>query len=323
MPVIKASVVQAATAAYGAAESLELTLAKLERFVTTAKERDGSQLILFPEAFIGGYPTGSSFGSVLGSRTKDGREQFLRYAKGAIEVPSEATRRVEAISNRHGAFLVVPVIERDTSSLYCTVIFIHPAKGLLGKRRKIVPTGMERILWGRGQKDTLPLFKETFKSDMDNTETEVKLGAVICWENYMPLLRSYYYSKGIQLYFAPNMDDSPKWESTMVHVAREGRCHVFAACQYAQQKDFPSDHELLLGQARDPEGTVHEGGSMIVSPHGEILAGPLRGGEGVLTAEIDLEEHLMSKFEMDCVGHYSRPDIFELKTHGIPDNRSH
>jgi len=322
MPTIRASVVQAATASHGSAESLSLTLDKLDRFVTIAKERDSSQLVLFPEAFIGGYPAGSSFGSVLGNRTKEGRKQFLQYAKAAIEVPSEATRRIEVISNQHGVFLVVPVVERDVTSLYCTVLFIHPTKGLLGKRRKLVPTAMERILWACGQKEDLPLFQETFKSATDESQMDIKLGTVICWENYMPLLRTYYYAKGIQLYFAPTMDDDPKWESTMVHIAREGGCHVFSACQYAQQKDFPSDHELPPGHSRDPDDALHQGGSMIVSPLGDILAGPLRDAEGVLTAYIDLDEQLLGKFDLDSVGHYSRSDIFELKVHGIPESRS-
>jgi predicted amidohydrolase len=127
------------------------------------------------------YHSGLSFGSVLGDRTKEGRQQFARYAKGAIEVPSDATRRIETISRQTEMFLVVPVIERDVTSLYCTVLFVHPTKGLLGKRRKIVPTAMERILWARGEKDTIPLFQEKFKSTTDGAETDVKFGAVICW----------------------------------------------------------------------------------------------------------------------------------------------
>jgi predicted amidohydrolase len=121
-------------------------------------------------------------------------------------------------------------------------------------------------------------------------------------------VRTYYYSKGIQLYFAPNADDHPRWESTMTHIAIEGRCHVFAACQYAQQKDYPSDHELPPGHARNPEDVLFAGGSMIISPLGQILAGPLRSQEGVLTTEIDLDEQLMGKFDLDSVGHYSRRD---------------
>jgi len=320
MPIIKASVIQAATAAYGSSNSLELTLEKLERLAALAKERDGSQIALFPEAFVGGYPFGTSFGSVLGNRTRRGREQYLQYNKSAIEVPSDATRRIEAIANKLDIFLLVPVVERDVATLYCTVLFVHPTKGTMGKRRKLVPTAMERLLWGQGDKGTLPLFRESFKTS--ENVVDVQLGVVICWENYMPLLRTYYYSKGIQLYFAPTMDDNPKWQSSMLHIALEGRCHVLSACQYAQQGDFPADHEFPSNCARNPDEVVFQGGSVIVSPLGEVLAGPLFGEEGVLSADIDLDEQLMGKFDLDSVGHYSRSDILELKVADIPEHRN-
>jgi predicted amidohydrolase len=125
--------------------------------------------------------SGTSFGSVVGERTRQGREQYLQYFKSAIEVPSEATCRIETIAKRFDIFLVVPVIERDVSTLYCTVLFVHPTKGLLGKRRKLIPTAMERILWGQGNKNTLPLLQESFNPIDDEAEIGVKFGAVICW----------------------------------------------------------------------------------------------------------------------------------------------
>lgn len=134
----------------------------------------------------------------------------------------------------------------------------------------------------------------------------------------MPLLRTYYYSKGTQLYCAPTVDARENWQHTMVHIALEGRCHVLSACQLSKQKDYPSDHELPKGRERNPEDIMISGGSVIVSPLGDILAGPLRGEEGVLSAEVNLDEYLMAKFDLDCVGHYSRSDIFELNTRGIP-----
>jgi predicted amidohydrolase len=150
-------------------------------------------------------------------------------------------------------------------------------------------------------------------------------------------VRTYYYSKGIQLYLAPTMEDDPKWQSTIMHIALEGRCHVLSACQYAQQKDFPLNHELPKGRVRNPEDVVFKGGSVIVSPLGNVLAGPLFGEEGVLTSEIDLDEQIMGKFDLDSVGHYARSDsecsclhlsylllnlslpVFQLKVADIPD----
>jgi len=320
--IIKVSVVQACTASYGSTDSLALTLAKLERFTALAKKRDGSQLAVFPEAFIGGYPYGTTFGASIGARTQEGREEFLRYAKGAVEVPSEATSQIEAISSNYDIFLVVGVIERDLGTLYCTVIFVHPKKGLVGKHRKLMPTASERLVWGFGDGSTLPVPEESFwTKDSEGGEggkAKVKMSATICWENYMPLLRTYYYSKGTQLYCAPTVDARPNWQHTMVHIALEGRCHVLSACQLSKQKDYPHDHELPQGRVRNPEDIMIAGGSVIVSPLGEILSGPLRGEEGVLSADVNLDEQLMGKFDMDSVGHYSRNDIFELIAKGVP-----
>jgi len=238
-------------------------------------------------------------------------------------VPSEATTQIEAISSKYDIFLVVGVIERELGTLYCTVIFIHPSKGLVGKHRKIMPTASERLVWGFGDGTTLPIVKETFKTkgsgpSQDGGSIDVKLTATICWENYMPLLRTYYYSKGTQLYCAPTVDARPFWKDSMVHIALEGRCHVLSACQFSKQKDYPADHQLPEGRERNPEDILIAGGSLIVSPLGEILAGPLRGEEGVLSAEIDIDEYFMGKFDMDSVGHYSRRDIFELNAKGVP-----
>lgn len=132
------------------------------------------------------FNSGSTFGACLGNRSQKGREQFLQYHKGAIEVPSEATSHIEAISNKHDVFLVVGVIERDLGTLYCTVIFVHPTKGLVGKHRKLMPTASERLVWGFGDGTTLPVLTESFKikdstSSHNSDQIDVKLSATICW----------------------------------------------------------------------------------------------------------------------------------------------
>ncbi|OBZ78624.1 Bifunctional nitrilase/nitrile hydratase NIT4 [Grifola frondosa] len=290
---IRASVVQTCTAAYSLPETLE----KLEKLARLAKERDGSQLAVFPEAFIGGYPKMSTFGAVVGDRTPEGRDEFVRYANAAIEIPSPAISRIEEISKQTGVFLVVGIIERDVGTLYCTAIFVDPVEGFIAKHRKLQPTGMERIIWGQATVQT-------------------KISATICWENYMPLLRTFYYSKGTQIYCAPTVDGRPAWQHTMTHIALEGRCFVLSSCQYAEEKDYPSDHAVLNSEKRDPSNVMIAGGSVIISPLGKVLAGPLRGGEGVLTAELDLDDVFRGKFDLDVTGHYARPDIFQLNVIG-------
>ncbi|KAF8527968.1 carbon-nitrogen hydrolase [Hysterangium stoloniferum] len=304
--IIRASVVQACTVAY----SLSDTLDKLERLTTLARERDNAQLVVFPEAFIGGYPAKSSFGAVVGARSPEGRDEYLRYHSAAIEIPSQAVTRMEGIARATSVFLVVGVIEREGGTCYCTVIFVHPQAGYVAKHRKLVPTAAERLVWGFGDASTLPVLEQTFSHQGNGVSENVtaKISAAICWENYMPLLRTHYYQQGTQIYCAPTVDSRPVWQHTMAHIALEGRCFVLSACQYAQQKDFPPNHPIANGAARDPEGIMIGGGSVIYNPAGEALAGPLKEGEGVLTAELDLDDIIRGKFDLDVVGHYARPD---------------
>ncbi|KAJ7293489.1 carbon-nitrogen hydrolase [Mycena rebaudengoi] len=305
---IRASVVQTCTQAY----SLDATLQKLDQLTRLAKERDNSQLAVFPEAFVGGYPKFSTFGAVVGERSAEGRDEYLRYHSAAIEVPSAATSRIEAISKESGVFLVVGVIERDGGTLYCTVIFVDPLDGLLGKHRKLVPTAAERLIWGQGDGSTLPVFERTL-SAVDGETVTTKISAAICWENYMPLLRQHYYSLGTQLYCAPTVDARSQWQSSMLHIALEGRCFVLSACQFARERDFPADHAVQDAEQRNADNIMIAGGSVIISPLGKVLAGPVRDREDVLTAELDLDDCIRGKFDLDVCGNYSRPDVFQMQ----------
>ena len=252
------------------------------RELTREAAAKGAKIVLFPEAFIGGYPKGMDFGARVGMRTDEGREQFRRYYDGAIAVPGAHCGQLGAIAKDNGVYLVMGVIERDGGTLYCTIVFFGPDGALLAKHRKLMPTVAEKLIWGFGDGSTLPV--------LDTPHG--RLGAVICWENYMPLLRTAMYAKGIQLYCAPTVDDRERWTATMRHIALEGRCFVLAACQYT---------DLIAG------------GSAIIDPSGTVLAGPERSGEAILTAELDLAEIKRTKWEFDATGHYARPDVFSLR----------
>ncbi|EGO05225.1 hypothetical protein SERLA73DRAFT_45017 [Serpula lacrymans var. lacrymans S7.3] len=299
--IVRASVIQTCTAAY----CLSDTLDKFERLTRLAKERDGSQLVVFPEAFIGGYPKMSHFGAVVGDRLPEGRDEFLRYYNAAIDIPSPAISRIEAVSKETDIFVVMGVIERDVGTLYCTAIFIDPEGGLVGKHRKLIPTGTERIIWGQGDGSTLPVIQKRFGA-LDSEAT--KISATICWENYMPLLRTHYYSLGTQIYCAPTVDSRPQWQNSMIHIAIEGRCFVLSACQFATEKDYPPGHAVSDTNNCHPDNVMINGGSVIVSPLGVVLAGPSREPEDILTANLDLDDIPRGKFDLDVVGHYARPD---------------
>lgn len=292
----RASVVQACSILFD-------TQRTLEKLAVLANEaaRGGAKLVVFPEAFVGGYPKGIQFGTSLGIRTPEGRDWFQRYFENAVEVPGPATEIAGRIAADNHVFLVVGVIERDGGTLFCTVLFFSPEGQLLGKHRKLMPTALERVIWGQGDGSTLSVF---------NTPLG-KLGAVICWENYMPLLRAAMYSKGIQLYCAPTVDDSDSWIPTMRHVAVEGRCFVLSACQFLRRRDCPADYPSV--PAGSPDQVLIRGGSCIVSPFGELIAGPSYGEETIVSAEIDAAEIVRGKFDLDVAGHYARPDVFQLR----------
>ena len=261
-------------------------------------KRSGVQLVVMPEALLGGYPKGEIFGTYLGYRLPEGRETFARYFANAIDVPGDETAELAALAQRTGAHLVVGVIERSGSSLFCSSLFFSPEEGLVGNHRKLMPTGSERLIWGQGDGSTLPVL-----------DTPVgKIGAAICWENHMPLLRTAMYAKGTEVWCAPTVDERENWLISMRHIAHEGRCFVVSACQIQ-----PSPHELGISVEHwDDDRMLISGNSIIVGPMGEVIAGPLKNGPGLLVAQIDSDELVKARYDFDVVGHYSRPDVFTL-----------
>jgi len=201
---------------------------------------------------------------------------------------------------------VIGVIERDGGTLYCTALFFGPDGKLLGKHRKLMPTALERMIWGFGDGSTLTVVDSPYG----------RIGSVICWENYMPMMRMAMYSKNVALYCAPTADDRDTWLSSMQHIALEGRCFVLTACQFIRKKDFPDSVRVSLGESS--ESVLMRGGSAIISPLGKVLAGPHFDGETILTADLDLNEIGRGKFDFDVVGHYSRPDVFQLTVNEAP-----
>lgn len=265
----------------------------------------GAKLILFPEAFITGYPRGIGFGAVVGSRTPEGRQLFQSYWDAAVEVPGPVTERLGAAARAAGAFVAIGVIERDTEfsggTLFCSVLFFSPEGELVGLHRKLKPTASERLIWGEGDGSTLPVL---------NTPAG-RAGALICWENYMPLARMAMYAQGVQLLLMPTADARDIWLTSIRHIAYEGRCFVLSCNQFVQKTDYPEEW-LSLPELASADDVLTPGRSAIVNPMGEIIAGPLEGREGIITAEIDLSEIARAKFDFDATGHYARSDVFSL-----------
>lgn len=271
----------------------------------------GAQLILFPEAFIPAYPRGLAFGAVIGSRSPTGRQAWQQYWANAIDVPGPETYALGQAARQAQAYLAIGVIERDNQfsrgTLYCTLLYFGPDGQLLGKHRKLKPTASERLVWGEGDGSTLTVLDTALG----------KIGGLICWENYMPLARMALYAKGVELYIAPTADSRDTWQATLRHIACEGRCFVLGCNQFVSKSMYPADFPGIEELSNQPE-IMCRGGSVIISPLGEVLAGPLYDQEGMLLAELDLEDVSRGKFDFDVAGHYARPDIFQLLVNEKP-----
>ena len=303
--IVNAAVVQAAPVLFNREATVEKAVGLIR-----AAAREGARLILFPEAFIPAYPRGLSFGAVVGTRRPEGRELWKLYWENAVDVPGPITGTLGKVARETGAYVAVGVIERDDRSrgtLYCTLLYFGPTGKLLGKHRKLKPTAAERIIWGEGDGSTLTVLDTPF----------ARVGGLICWENYMPLARMAMYNLGVDIYLAPTADARDTWQATMIHIACEGRCFVLGCNQFVTKDMYPPDLPGVEELDTWPD-IMSRGGSVIVSPLGNVLAGPLFDREGILHAQLDMREVVGGKLDFDVVGHYARPDVFQLTVNGQP-----
>jgi nitrilase len=250
--------------------------------LTREAAASGARLILFPEAYLGGYPWGLAFGTAVGGRSDAGRRTWGRYWASSIEVEGPETDRLAELARETNTYLAVGVIERDSTfsggTLFCTLLY-----------------------WGEGDGSTLPVIPTPFG----------RVGGLICWENYMPLARMTMYGKGVEIYLAPTADARERWQSTLQHIALEGRCFVLGCNQFVTRDMYPADLEIKEELEAWPE-VLCRGGSAVYGPLGDCLAGPLWDQEGVLYADLDLGEIPRGKFDFDVTGHYARPDVFHF-----------
>ena len=302
--------------------TLKATLASLEGTTLEAVSQ-GVDLILFPEAFLGGYPRTCSFGATVGARSDEGREQFLQYYKSAVdlgdtplgggddwverklpvargeEYRGDGTREfLERVARETGVFIVTGLVEKCGGSLYCGVVYVCPRLGVLGKRRKVMPTGSERLVWAQGSPSTLRAVTTTIKG------VKLRMAAAICWENIMPLLRYSLYSQNVNLWLAPTADGRPTWWPLMQTVGNEGRCFVLSAISCLRRKNLPSWIEGVQKQETTAleAATVQDGvdGLMVngrtPSPH---MTSPKGQGRRRSTITVQQERHQIVLPAMD------------------------
>ncbi len=265
-----------------------------------------AELIVFPELFIPGYPYGMTFGFTVGSRNEDGRQDWKRYYDNSILAPGEETRIIGQAAKEAHAYVSIGVSERDleTATLYNSNLFFSPDGELMAVHRKLKPTGAERVVWGDANKDYFPVADTPWGA----------MGSLICWESYMPLARVALYQKGVTLYISPNTNDNAEWQATIQHIAIEGRCYFINSDMYFTRESYPDDLCCRQEVERLPE-IVCRGGSCVIDPFGHYVTEPLWDREGIIYADLDMQRVTMSRMEFDPCGHYSRPDVLELKVH--------
>ncbi len=273
--------------------------ATIEKVGTLTKEAvaAGARLVAFPEGFVPTYPDW-----VWRTTPWADGEWYARWIDQCVDVPGPACEALGDIARENGIHLAVPVNERAGGTVYNTILYFAPDGALLGKHRKLVATGGERLAWGMGDGSTLPVFDTPFG----------RLGGLICWENYMPLARVAMYEQGVDILLAPTWDNSDVWVASMRHIAKEGRCYVLGITSCLRGSDVPADFPGRDDIYGGDDDWMSRGNTVIVDPYGEILAGPISETEGILYAEVDVAKVRQSRRQFDVVGHYARPDVFTL-----------
>jgi len=296
----RVALVQAEPVMFDKAASLNKSL----RFIEEAAA-ENTDLIVFPELFIPGYPIGMNFGFSMGKRTEAGRKDWKRYYDASVVAGGSEFDQLADAAKKAGAYISIGFSERDAvgGTLYNSNVIFEP-DGAYKVHRKLKPTGSERVVWGDANKDYFPVTDTPFGP----------MGSLICWESYMPLARVALYQKGITIYISPNTNDNPEWQATIQHIAIEGKCFFINADMIVRKSSYPSDLNERSAVDRQPE-IVCRGGSCIIDPYGHYVTEPVWDEETIIYANLNMELPAACKMEHDAVGHYARPDVLELIVH--------
>ncbi len=302
-PSFRIAAVQAAPVFLDLERTIDKACALIDR---TAAE--GADLVVFPEAFVPAYPVWVWF--IPSGKTHRLRALYAELHRNSITIPGPATRRLGEAAAQAGVIVAIGVNERDpeagAGTLYNTLLLLGRDGSILGRHRKLIPTSGERLVWGRGDGSDLEVVDAGF----------ARIGGLICWENYMPLARQTLYAWGEQVHLAPTWDHGEPWLSSMRHIAKESRCVVVGCCQALRAEDIPDRLGLDEDIPADDDGWINPGDSVIVDPDGKLLAGPAHAEETILYADVEADQLVAPRWQLDVAGHYSRPDVFELRFHG-------
>ena len=294
----------------------QLSPAFLDRDATVERACDaiaegaarGARLIVFPEAFVPGYPLW--VWSIPAGQTAALRALYAELLDQAVTIPGPAVDRLGAAARSAGVCVAIGVNERNAeasgTSLYNSLLFIGSDGRVLGVHRKLVPTAGERLVHAQGDGSTL----EAYDTPLG------RIAGLICWENYMPLARQALYDSGVHLLVAPTWDRGEPWLSTLRHIAKEGRVYVIGCCSAMRAEDLPERFAFKAGASASSTGWLNPGDSTIVDPDGKLVAGPLHEQQGMLLAEVDPQRVTGPRWQLDVAGHYARRDVLDLVRRG-------
>lgn len=270
----------------------------------------GATLLVFPEAYIPGYPTWIW-------RLKPGADMALageihaRLRQNAVDLADNDLQPLQEAAAQYGLTIVLGINEIDSdfsgTTLFNTVVVIGPDGAIANRHRKLMPTNPERMVWGMGDASGLKV-----------VDTPAgRLGCLICWESYMPLARYALYGQGMEIFVNPTWDNGEICLATLRHIAREGGCWVIGTATAFQGSDVPEDfpdRDRLF----TADEWINNGDAVVINPSGAVIAGPLHREKGILYAEIDSEAAPRARRTLDVCGHYARPDIFALAVNRKP-----
>ena len=304
----KVAIVQESPVLLDREKTLEMAVGLVDKAAAA-----GAGLVVFPEAFISGYPAwiwrlrpGGDWGL--------SEELHARLLNSSVDIDNNELSPLCEAARNNRITIVCGLNERDgklsRATIYNTVVIIGADGSILNRHRKLMPTNPERMVWGFGD-----------GSGLNVVDTPVgRVGTLLCWENYMPLARYALYSQGVEIYVAPTYDSGDAWIGTMQHIAREGRCWVVCSGVALTRDDIPADFPEKESLYPDTESWINAGDSVVVAPGGEIVSGPMREEKGLLFADIDSDRVAVSKRALDVAGHYSRPDVFTLTVNTQPQS---
>ncbi|MEJ6714884.1 MAG: carbon-nitrogen hydrolase family protein [Rhodobacterales bacterium] len=283
---------------------LEKTMDRAVAIVAEAAAK-GCQMLVFPEAWIPGYPTfiwrlppGAGMGKT--------DALYARLQANSVDLSRDGMARLQEAAKDHSMVIVAGYQEVDGavsgSTLFNSCIIIDADGRIANNHRKLMPTNPERMVWGFGD-----------GSGLNVVDTAVgRVGALLCWENYMPLARYALYAQNIDIYVAPTWDSGETWLATMQHIAREGGCWVVGCATALEASDIPADVPYRDELLPNADEWVNPGDAVVYKPFGGVAAGPMHKKKGLLITEIDVAEARASRRKFDASGHYARPDVFQL-----------